>query len=340
MKTAKQQQQNEQVSAMATPHQEKVTLDALDKKILSHLHKDGRAMASSIAKHVRSSKEVVIYRMKRLTESGILQGIVPIVDYSKLGFQIYRLQLRLHSPKPSEEKKLISECKKLPHISWVVDLSGSWDLVLLFLSKNPLEFSKSQEAVEHLFGSHIEEKQISIVTQIEHYNSKLVLDTKLPPSIVGQTPNDLTLHQSEAAILKQLLTDGRASILDIATRTKMSATNATHHFKQLLHKKIVVGFKPVIQYEQFGLDHFKVMLSLKNPSQKHMCHEFMLQKVDIIYVTQSIGKFDVEFEALASSYRELLTQIESLKEQVHIHNFDIIITRKENLINDFVHESK
>jgi DNA-binding Lrp family transcriptional regulator len=312
-------------------------LDALDKKILLQLHIDGRAPASSIAKAVRSSKEVVIYRMKRLVEQDILENVIPIVDYSKLGYQIYRLQLRLHSSRPTEEKKFISECKKLPHISWIVDLSGSWDLVLLFLCKNPLEFSKSQVATEQLFGSHIEEKQISIVTQIEHYNSHLVLGYNSQAIIVGQHPNDLTLHQNEAAILKQLLKDGRTSILDIATQTKMSATNATHHFKQLLARKIIVGFKPIINYEQFGLDHFKVMLSLKNPAQKNMCQEYMLQKVDIIYITHAIGKYDVEFEALAHSYRELLTQLESLKELVHIHSFDIIITRKENLINDFVH---
>lgn len=314
---------------------ELIKITALDKNILTQLFKNSRLPNSTIAKSCKTSKEVVNYRIKRLIEKNIITKFTPIIDYSKLGHHTYRIQLKLHSIPVDFEKKLLKKCEELPHISWVVDLSGPWDLALLFSCKGPIEFNISLRETIGLFNKLINKKQISIVTGIYHYAPSKITKGKIKPLVTSSSTENIKLHASEKAILTELLKDGRKPILELARDLKMSATNATHHLKQLQKKKIITGFRPIINYTEFGLDHFKVMISLRDPSQRKTCYEFIHQHLDIIYITESIGDFDVEFEAVEASFRELLSHIENIKEHVEIQHYEVILTKKEHAINLF-----
>jgi len=60
-------------------------LDELDSKILSELMKDARKSIREIAKAVGASPATVHSRMKKLMKEGVIKGLVPIVDSTKVG---------------------------------------------------------------------------------------------------------------------------------------------------------------------------------------------------------------------------------------------------------------
>ena len=311
-------------------------ITALDKKIIYELFKNGRASNSAIAKKVLSSKEVVGYRLKRMSEKGILKNVAPIIDYSKLGYHTYRVQLKLHSITPTMEDELLTKCMQIPHISWIVDLSGPWELVLLFLCKNPNEFARSLKHTYNLFGEYIIDKSTSIIQNIHYFVPDVIAPTQLV-AISGEKCDSLKLHESEEKIIKQLITNGRKSILDIAKETNMSAINATHHLKQLLKKEIIIGFQPVLDYSKLELDHFKVMLKLRDLNQTKQCFEYISKYLHPLYITQAISSYDVEFEMLFSSYREAYAELEKIKEVISIQDTQIMLTKDERLLNALPH---
>jgi len=313
-------------------HMAEVKLTAEDRAILNQLFKNGRASINDIARNARISKETCRYRLKRLHEEGVLVSVTPILNYNAFHKSVYRIQIRLYNTAPLHEKKILEKCKELPNIAWIVDLSGSWDIALLFLCTDTYEFEKSIQSTYALFGDIIEKVSTSIITQIEYLAPNLFTDVESTSVIVGYASKKYDLHTNELKIVEQLIDDGRKSVLDIAKDTGMSATNATHHLKQLQHKKIIVGYRPILDYSKLGLDHFKVMLSLRNPSDKGACLELLKKSLDVLYITSSIADYDIEFEALASSMRSLLLEIENLKTTIPIKSFEVILTISEKRV--------
>ena len=61
-----------------------VELDLLDKKILFELDLNSRQSNQEIARKVRSSKEVVSYRIKKLEENKVIFKYLTILDPAKL----------------------------------------------------------------------------------------------------------------------------------------------------------------------------------------------------------------------------------------------------------------
>src|SRR3989338_6125652 len=81
-------------------------LDLLDKKILAELDKNARVSYSELGKRIRIAKETVKYRMQLLEKKGIVQGYYAVIDFSKLGYTIYRLYLKLSGTTPEKEREI------------------------------------------------------------------------------------------------------------------------------------------------------------------------------------------------------------------------------------------
>ncbi len=57
-----------------------MTLDAIDRRILAELQRDGRITNQALAEKVGLSATPCLRRVKRLEEAGILRGYVAVVD--------------------------------------------------------------------------------------------------------------------------------------------------------------------------------------------------------------------------------------------------------------------
>jgi Lrp/AsnC family transcriptional regulator, leucine-responsive regulatory protein len=65
--------------------QRPVRLDDLDRKILDHLERDGRATLADVGEAVGLSSSAVKRRVDRLEQSGVIVGYAAIVDPSAVG---------------------------------------------------------------------------------------------------------------------------------------------------------------------------------------------------------------------------------------------------------------
>ena len=77
-----------------------IDLDLKDRKILYELDLGARQSLSSIGRKVGLSKEVVNYRINRLTELGIIKGFYARIDSSRVGLVIFRTFIKLQNILP------------------------------------------------------------------------------------------------------------------------------------------------------------------------------------------------------------------------------------------------
>ncbi|NQZ84604.1 MAG: AsnC family transcriptional regulator [Nanoarchaeales archaeon] len=90
-----------------------IQIDDKDKEIINLLETDARVQYKEIANKLDVSSDTVKYRIDRMKEQGILEGITPVLNFNKLGLFQYAAILRFpYLDKSSSEsiKKILNKC--------------------------------------------------------------------------------------------------------------------------------------------------------------------------------------------------------------------------------------
>jgi len=318
------------VNSQSSDH---LILDAKDRRLLLALFENGRATTTALAKKIGVSQEVANYRLSRLKKTGLLKRVIPIINLAALGYDTFRLQLRFGPMNEATKEKFVAQAVRTPQLSWFVRLAGPWDVVLLFSSQSIQEFSKIYNELIDDWGTHIDEKLLTIVTKIQHFPPTFLLGGTHNPLIVGTNTQRHALEPNQAKILKQLLFDGRKPLLEIARETSLSMATVKYHVELLQKRNVLLGFRPLLDYKTLQYDYFKVTIELQNPNERQQLEQRLLANNNIVYITESLGKYDLEFECCFLTVEELLACIESLKRTVHIQSYEIIFRNEELIVN-------
>lgn len=290
-------------------------LDVKDKKILIELDNNARKPISQIAKSIRLSKEVTNYRIKNLEKKGIIKGFHTTIDYSKLGFNTYRILLKLKK-EPEKKEKLIRHLKKLKSTSFLAKISYEYDLIINLMHKTTQDFFKQYQNIIFKFSDIITKKEVNLVTGIHHFN--LPINEKKKTTYITGLSTDITkLSESETLILKEISKNTKATFTDISIRTNKSPNAALYTLKNLQKKDIILGHKPLLDWTKLGLTHYKIFLELENISEKKYKQiiENICQIKNSIFVTEVIAKQDLEFELICKDQLELIRILENLNKE-------------------------
>ena len=100
--------------------------DAQDKAIIAELQRDGRAPYSAIADAVGLSETAVRNRVKRLTDSGVMQ-IVAVTDPTQLGFA---RQAMIGVRVQGDISPVADALAAMTEVDYVVVTAGSFDVLV------------------------------------------------------------------------------------------------------------------------------------------------------------------------------------------------------------------
>lgn len=138
----------------------------------------------------------------------------------------------------------------------------------------------------------------------------------------------------QKAIIAELHKDSRQPLMKIAANIGVSIATVKYHLKILRGKGILLGFRPVLDTHLLGYEHFKVVLELANPSERKKLKEMLRLEPNVVYITDSLGRYDLEFEAEYEHVNSLLVFIERIKKEISLKTFDIIYKNEEILISE------
>lgn len=315
-------------------------LDAKDKAILYYLDQDARQSNSAIAKKTKLSKEVVNYRIKNLFGRGIIQNFCTIVDSSKMGYVIYRVFISFQGVNIEKEKEILTYLKGCSSIGWVVLLEEMYDMALLIWARNIFEFKDVLDEISRRYGVHFRKRLVTVVTNIHQYiNNHLYGTNDLSVRTIGGKFENISLDETDVKILNLLAKDARTPLLNISKEIKVSPNTVKQRIKRMTKCKVVVGFRTKLNTEQLGYHHYKIFLGLadSNPEKQIGLKEHLRLDPNVVYVTEAIGRADLEFEIQVKNSRELHTHMKELRERFSslIKDYRTTLVREEHTINYF-----
>lgn len=296
---------------------ETVNLDLIDRKILYELDLNGRATYSEIGKKIRLSKQAVKERINHLEKREVIKQYFALIDIHRLGYTFYRLDLRFQNLTESKEKEIIDYILKLPKVIWVAEIHGKWDLAIVFLTKDIIEIDNNIQNISWKFNQFIQEKSFCVATTHTRYKYGFLLEKEKEERVIfmGRELKDTNLTPVENKVLSLLAKDGRMPITEISHKIDKSVSSVKNAVNNLKWKKILLGFSVLLDLHKIGYLHYKLFINYQNPSEekeKKMETYFKLHP-NIIFMTKSLGRSDIECEIAAKSITEFKNILREMK---------------------------
>lgn len=311
-------------------------LDNKDRKLLYWLDRNSREPASSIAKRMRVSKEVVSYRINRLVKGGVIKKFYPIIDAGKLGLVSYKLYFQFQNLDSAKEKELIDFVLGMPHVFWVSTCSGKWDMMIAFWAHNVMEFNNNVlEQILDRYSTYILNKEITVTMHITHQNRRWFYndETKVTSSVVGGEPNDVKLDKIDVNILNILNNDSRTSAAEIARDVKVSPMVVAYRIKNLQKMGIIQSFRISVNLEKMGYEFCKAFIYLKNINKEKL-NSFVSHcksNENILNIVTCVGPWDLELEFETENFERFHSEMKDIREKFGdiIKNYESVIISKE-----------
>jgi Lrp/AsnC family transcriptional regulator, regulator for asnA, asnC and gidA len=131
-------------------------LDALDRKIINRLQKDGRRAYGAIAEEIGLSEAAVRRRVQRLKDSGVMQ-IVAITDPLQLG---YGREALIGIRVQGDVRLVADKIAAIDEANYVVMTAGSFDIIAEVIAEDDND-------LVHLLNDSI--RSIPGVTEVETF---------------------------------------------------------------------------------------------------------------------------------------------------------------------------
>lgn len=272
------------------------SLNKSERKVLDILEDNCRLPANQIAKKTRLSPEGVLKIIKRLERRKIITRFNTKINYSRIGYNIYPVHIKLLKLNDEIIKMIKQIVAKHKTCVWYAFCEGEYELLLSFKI-----FSEKDKHDMNQFlldiSDYVLEKEVSIVLySFEISKSFLNQDKGNFFPTFNHDLDKLDLSENEMKILNILRKNSREKALDISKKVNISARVVSSKIKRLRESKVISGFKTKINTATLGFQPCIALISLGNYNEREL-RRFMIycqQKRGINYLVRQIGKYDVE----------------------------------------------
>jgi len=319
-----------------------VKLDKFDLKLLGGLEKDAHQTLSKIAKKLKTSQQVISYRIKSLENKNIIGGYYTIINLTKLGYTSYRTMIRFTNIHEKKHKEIFEYLMRSQNILWLVDCGGRWDLIINFIAKNIVHYNYLLRKFKNKFPSQIQNYDVLTTLEGIYFGRDYILGiknrTRKSPSFIGEW-EVLKLDKKDLQILNLLSEKARMNSVDIATKIRLSPNTVISRIKSLIKKEIIQGFKPLIHLENTPYSEYKALIKFHNiteEKEKEIIGD-LKSHLNVVGVIRLIGLWDFEIEFQADTKEDMLkfTRIFRDKFKEVIKEFEVIPLFHEHKYNFF-----
>jgi Lrp/AsnC family leucine-responsive transcriptional regulator len=124
-------------------------LDELDYAVLGEIVNNARIPITELSRKVNSTPIVVMGRMKKLEQKGIIIQYRVGIDLNKLGLELYKVVLSLEKYTKEDEKNLLRYVSGLPNIHYFI--RNIWNIELELVVSNYQEYYHIIEGLKKEF---------------------------------------------------------------------------------------------------------------------------------------------------------------------------------------------
>ncbi len=307
-------------------------MDLLDKRIICELDKNCRVSLSHMAKTLRTNRNVLAYRIKKLEDKGVIKNYICSINLGKLGYKTYKIQLKTWSGKRSEID-FVETVKKDKQIISFLKTEGSFDYSISIAVKSITELDNFLMELKTKFKDLIKDYHISIVVYSKVFKAtKFLLDEKQPiPKFERYSGEDtlVKIDDKDKRILRELAQNSNLSIVELAKKTRLSIDIVKYRLKNL-SKDLINSYRAMININQLGYYPYVFLLRIKQATKKDEARlvSWCALKMNVLFCTKRIGYYDFAINVAIKDIDDFNSFLAELKSK-----FGEMIESSETLIN-------
>lgn len=292
-----------------------IKIDKINKRIIFELDRDARQTANEIAKKIGISRDAVAYRTRQLEKNGYIQGYYTLIDPIKLGYKLIRLYLKFKNTTLDIEKEIAEFLVNEKSTLTVYDTEGNWDLAVGFLYKDLSQFYDYYMEFKKKYRPHIHEENFSMFIEYVIYNKNYLVDEKYRDLSVKSTfrSKEEKIDEENLKLLRLLAENARMPLLEMAQKMDMSSMAVKYRIKKLEEKKVILGYKAMINHAKLGYEYYKVDFILDDVNKVSSFRQFGKMHPNVVYEDRAAGGSDFEFDLELKSHDDFLAIIHELK---------------------------
>lgn len=315
-------------------------LDKKDYKILWNMDYGARVPAGELAKKLKTSKQALNYRLKKLFENNIIQKAVSVIDIHRLGYLTYRSYVRLKNVDDKSENKFIKYFRNHSNVLWMASFSGAWDVEIVFVARNFIHFYNLWKEAKEEMGEYMLKYDLSMSVVNYHFPRDYLIDKKrknFDMKYYGFEPKNENLDKLDQSILAQLSDNCRQSNLEIGEKVGTSYHTVRKRIERMESRGIIQSHRLELNLDKLGLQYYKLLLSLRNPKkedEKRMW-EFCSKYNFVAYIVEVLGEWQLEVELETKSEKQFYDFFRDFKNEFAelIEDYRILSNIKEEKLD-------
>ncbi|MCX6665718.1 MAG: Lrp/AsnC family transcriptional regulator [Euryarchaeota archaeon] len=295
-------------------------IDIKDRKILYELDLDARQSFTQIGKKVGLKKDMVVYRVQRMQDEGIIKNFWTLIDAYKLGYNVFRFYLVFQYATPDIKNKVIEYLIKEKHTCVINSIIGRYDLVVFLWIKNINDFYHFWEKMLDNYGDYFAEKVFSLYVKWYTYrNSYLLLEEtkdldRLKYEITGGRAELVDIDETDYHLLNLIAENARIPLINLAEKLNCSSQTINYRLNNLTKSGVIQAFRIGIDISKFGLKHFKIDAHLKEHTQRNHITNYIKNNPYLTFIGTSAGVSDLELEF----YLEDSDKLNQIMDDIHL----------------------
>jgi DNA-binding Lrp family transcriptional regulator len=317
-------------------------LDSLNRRILRVMDTDARLPVVKIAGKLGVSRALVSSRIKKMEENGVILGYFTIFDTGIVGYNTYRVLLRLLNISNIEKSEFISHLNKHSNVFWLGEVGGRWDIAVNFICKGNSAFNETVEEISVKFGAFV--KEIEILTYVDIYDyARSYLD---PSDTVREEffhrlieDRSVVLDKLDKDIIQNISTNARIDNTQLGKVLGVSRNTVKKRIDKLIKEKVILGFRTFTNLQNIGYQSNMLFLQINKMDRERETELglFLRMLPQVTFVVKHIEKWKVGMEVetkTAREFQDILLDIRSKFSDI-ISDYDTFPLLKDHVVNYF-----
>lgn len=289
-------------------------MDKLDWKILESLDWNGRMPINVIAKRVRSNKDVVLYRIKKLEQQGIIARYFPVLDMGKLGYYTSRLYFDLEEIGEMQEQEFIRFLDKEINAGLIFRMDYPYRYGVVVWTKSLYEIEKIIIKIKRKLGKALLRYNYTLFCTFRLYPKDYLFGKKHHETYKSLEPGEALSHDhNDFLILKELSNNARLTTVEIAKNIHIPQTTVSNKIKNLEKKKIILGYRAEINFIKLGYMNYFLEIYLDENHNLSQIEAWANACKNTVWLQKIIGTCDIEIEVEVKDRVELEQLLNELR---------------------------
>lgn len=311
-------------------------IDKKDKRLIFELRRNCRQTYAQLAKTIRTSKQMVQYRIRRLSRMGVLGEKELRIDAGRLGFHNFGVYFQWDDD--SFKDAFVRDVLKDKAVRYAAECSGRVDFVIAFYAKSATDFQLIWDKYSAKYGASIRSHSIHVSTENRAFDKSYLFEVQpreRAESFLGSAEKTVQTDESDLAILKALSKDCRTSIVSIAEECDLAPETVRSRIKRMEKEGLIQGYGWLFNLEPLGITLYELLLSLTNMDSKKWkeLRAYCRSNPNITYFIRSIGAYDASIVFEVKSEADFDRQLRELRKLFsrNISDFEIAKIVKEHV---------